>query len=132
MSEGPIDIPAARHERSDIGEGLIWITLGAVIGVLALCGLLVLWLYPQSRLDRMPGLPLPIYPAPRLQPNPAKDMQTLRAAQLRRLEGSGWDDKANGVVHIPIADAMRIVAQEGIPGWPAPLRPEPGASGAAP
>ena len=34
--------------------------------------------------------------------------------------GTGWIDKAHGIAHIPIADAMRLVAQEGIPGWPAP------------
>jgi hypothetical protein len=131
MSEAPIDIPAARHERTDIGEELIYIALGALIGMLALCCLLVFWLYPQSRFDRTLDLPLPIYPAPRLQPSPATDMQALRAAELRRLENSGWVDRTHGVVHIPIAEAMRIVAEEGIADWPAP-RPPPHASGDPP
>ena len=39
--------------------------------------------------------------------------------------GTGWIDKAHGIVHIPIADAMRQVAQEGIPGWPAPTGKQP-------
>jgi hypothetical protein len=42
---------------------------------------------------------------------------------LRQLDSTGWVDQAHGVVHIPIADAMRIVGHEGIPGWPAPEAP---------
>jgi hypothetical protein len=133
MSEAPIDIPAARHERTDIGERLIWIASGAVLGVLTLCGLLVFWLYPQSRLDRTLTLPLALYPAPRLQPSPPKELQALRTAQLRRLESSGWVDKPRGVVHLPISEAMRIVAHEGIAEWPHDSNPPAaGAGGQSP
>jgi hypothetical protein len=111
-------IPVARHERTDIGEGFIWATAALVLGVLILCACLVLWLYPESRLDRSLHLPLPRYPAPRLQVNPASDMQHFHSEEMLRLNSSGWVDQAHGVLHIPISDAMREIAQEGIPEWP--------------
>lgn len=119
MVESERRIPVALHEPTDIGEGFIWGAAALVVGVLILCALLVLWLYPESRFDRTLRLPLPLYPAPRLQVNPAADMQRFHREEMLRLEGSGWVDKARGVVHIPIADAMHEIAQEGIPQWPA-------------
>jgi hypothetical protein len=118
MPDTRLVIPSARRESTDIGERFIWAALGVVLGVLVLCGLLVSWLYPQSRLDRTLSLPLPVYPAPRLQPSPPEDLKKFRAAELRTLEGTGWVDKTHGIVHVPISEAMRLVAQEGIPGWP--------------
>ena len=82
--------------------------------------LLVLWLFPEAAIDRTMRLPLPHYPDPQLQPNPREDMAKFYAEEMRWLNGSGWIDKAHGIAHIPIADAMRLVAQEGIPGWPTP------------
>lgn len=117
-------IPNARHEPSDIGEGFIWGAVAVSLGLLAASAVLVLWLYPRSALDRTLSLPLPVFPAPRLQASPRTDMQSFYAQELQRLQGTGWVDKAHGVVHIPIADAMRQVAQEGISGWPAaPAQP---------
>jgi hypothetical protein len=45
-------------------------------------------------------------------------LQRLRAREMQILNGSGWVDKERGVVHIPITQAMREVASEGIAGWP--------------
>jgi hypothetical protein len=119
MVETERRIPVARHEPTDIGEAFIWGVAALVLGVLILCAFLVVWLYPESRLDRTMHLPLPLYPAPRLQVNPASDMQRFYSGEMLRLNSTGWEDKAHGVGHIPIADAMREIAQEGIPEWPA-------------
>jgi hypothetical protein len=35
------------------------------------------------------------------------------------LNSAGWVDKPHGIAHIPIEDAMREVAAQGIAGWPA-------------
>ena len=45
-------------------------------------------------------------------------MDAFRAEEMRRLNSAGWQDRAAGTVHIPIDQAMRAVAAEGIPGWP--------------
>ena len=119
MVETERRIPVARHEPTDIGEAFVWGVGALVLGVLILCGFLVLWLYPESRLDRTLHLPLPVYPAPRLQVDPVWDMQRFHREEMLRLNSRGWVDKGQGVGRIPIADAMREISQEGIPEWPA-------------
>lgn len=56
--------------------------------------------------DRLP-------PAPRLQTLPAQDLAAVRAEEDRTLHGYGWVDEAAGTVHIPIEEAMRLMAQRG-------------------
>ena len=123
MAESERIIPNARHEPTDIGEGFIWGAVAACLGVRVGLALLVLWLYPQSALDRTLRLPLPVYPAPRLQPSPPADMQQFYSEEIRLLNSSGWVDQAQGIAHIPISDAMREVANEGIPQWPTSAGP---------
>jgi hypothetical protein len=126
MAEAEKAIPNARHETSDVGEGFIWGAFALLLGSLAGIALFILWMFPQSLLDRTIQGPLPTYPAPRLQPSPRADMEQFHAKKMQHLNGTGWMDKAHGVVHVPIADAMRDVAREGIQGWPsAPLEKQP-------
>jgi hypothetical protein len=113
-------IPNARHEHTDIAERFIWGAAALMFGLLVACALLARWLYPQSLSDTPLTLPLPVYPTPRLQSDPPADMRAFHALEMQQLDSTGWVDEAHGVVHIPIAVAMRIVGQEGIPGWPAP------------
>lgn len=119
MLETEQAIPDAEHEPTDIGGGFIWGAVSLCLGTLLACALLVVWLYPQSRLDRTLQMPLPRYPAPRLQPDPKGDLQRFHAKEMDILDGTGWVDKEHAVVHIPITQAMREVAREGIAGWPA-------------
>ena len=111
-------IPNARHEHSDIGEKSIWVAAALMLVLLVACALLTWWLYPQSLSDATLTPPLPLYPAPRLQSDPPTDMRAFHALEMQQLGSTGWVDEVHGVVHIPIGDAMRIVAHEGIPGWP--------------
>lgn len=51
-----------------------------------------------------------------------------RAAQQARLDGYGWLDRQAGVLHIPVARAMELVAQGvRVPAGEAPLPPPLGA-----
>ncbi len=123
MSENAMSekvLSPARHEPTDVGERFIWIGVAGLLVSVLVLGLLVLWLYPGATIDRTMHLPLPHYPSPQLQPNPREDMARFYSEEIRWLDGTGWIDKAHGIAHIPISDAMRLVAQEGIPGWPAP------------
>ncbi len=118
MSELEKVIPAAGHEVNDISGRFI---LGAVVVVLGtlliiVFGVWLLFLWPH--LDRtLPG-PLPSYPQPQLQPSPREDMERFYASEMQQLNNTGWIDQAHGIVHIPIAAAMRKLARDGIPGWP--------------
>lgn len=116
MSEKPL--PPARVEPSDVDERLIWIGVPVLVGTVLISAAVCLWLYPNSIAGKYLREPLPQYPAPRLQASPRDEMKAFHAQEMERLNGIGWVDRANGVVHIPIADAMRKVAQEGIAGWP--------------
>jgi hypothetical protein len=113
----------ARHETSDVPMSIVWIGVPVLIATVTLMALLILWMFPNGTVDRTLHLPLPHYPAPELQVNPRDDMSRFRANELQHLNGTGWVDDAHGTVHIPIDDAMRQVAKDGIDGWPTPSTP---------
>jgi hypothetical protein len=112
------ELSPARHEPTDVGESYAWITVVMLVAAVVILALIVLALYPHSTADRTLQLPLPTFPRPELQANPREDMAKFYAQEMRRLNGTGWIDKQRGIAHIPIADAMRLTAQQGIPDWP--------------
>lgn len=115
----------ARHERSDVGPAFIWIGVPVLVITVLVLALLVLWLHPKALNDQSIGPVLPQIPIPQLQPNPPESMAKFYAEEMQQLNGIGWIDKTKGTVHIPIDTAMRKVAEEGIPGWPAPQGKHP-------
>ena len=54
-------------------------------------------------------------PEPRLSVNPGEELKALRAEETKLLEGYEWVDRDKGIVRIPIARAMEILAQRGLP-----------------
>ncbi len=117
-------LPDPGHEPTDINPRLIWIGVPALIACVIALALLVLWLFPGRTIDRTMHLPLPRYPSPELQVSPREDLEKFRDARLKWLNSSGWIDHTRGITHIPIAEAMREVATEGIADWPAPKSPQ--------
>lgn len=116
--EGPL--PPAAHETSDVAfRPMLIAGIAMSAGLLAVLGL-ALWLYPGSVRDQAIPLPLPGFPEPRLQTDPAGDMAAFQARQRRQLETAYWTSRAAGRVHLPIGQAMQDVARRGIPDWPAP------------
>jgi hypothetical protein len=111
-------LPPSRYERTDVSSRTVLIALPAILAGLLMSALLVLWIYPGTTVDRRLPTPPPGYPSPRLQSDPAADMAKLRSAELARLNSAGWDDRANGIGHIPIEDAMRRIAASSIADWP--------------
>ena len=116
MSEKLLD--PARHEPTDVGGRLIWVGLALLLASVFVLALIVLWLYPGATTDRTLRLPLPQYPDPSAATKSGCGHGAVLREEMQWLNGTGWIDKANGIAHIPIADAMRIVAEENIPGWP--------------
>jgi hypothetical protein len=55
-------------------------------------------------------------PLPRLQVDRLADRQVALGPE-RLATTYGWTDKANGRAHIPVEEAMRLLAQQG---WPSP------------
>ncbi|HEX6142146.1 MAG TPA: hypothetical protein VFZ01_05485 [Geminicoccaceae bacterium] len=125
---------AERHEArpafetSDVPpKWVLWIALGlgAGAGVIALLLLGYARLLdavveepapgPLARIERVP-------PAPRLQAEPALELEELQAREALILESYGWVDRDAGVARIPIERAMAILAERG---WPNPVEGPP-------
>lgn len=120
-----IVLPNARYEPRDItGRGIIF-ALVLLVGSLATVGLVVWGLFPHSITDTRITEGVAAFPSPRLQPDPQEDWARFHRTELQQLNSFGWVDKANGIVRIPIDDAMRQVAARGIPGWPGAAGPKP-------
>jgi hypothetical protein len=114
-----------RHEESDVNIRSIFMFafwLAAVAGV-TLVVVRLLFFYFDRREQAAGPSPFPIAvghemrlpPEPRLQTAPRDAMEQLRMRQEERLNRYEWVDKSAGVVRIPIAEAMKLTVQRGLP-----------------
>ena len=118
--------PGVDHEHSDIN---VWAVGKFAIALGCLClfamGLLFgLFKYfeaenggplPQQESNLRPSnLP----PEPRLQTAPVQDLREIRAAEDKILNSYGWVDQQHGVVRVPIARSIDLLAQRGLPSRP--------------
>jgi hypothetical protein len=117
------------HEHTDadvkmIVQFAVWLTASAVVVHV------LMWLtfafFADVRENRGPvEFPLaagqgPRLPAgPRLQQKPANEIYDFRRQETATLEGYSWVDRTAGTVRIPIADAMRLTVERGLPSRPA-------------
>ena len=109
-------LPPARHEPRDVEFRYLLIGLASTLLLLLGCALFAIALYPSAVVDHRLPSPPPPYPEPRLQTAPSADLQRFVAGELARLNNAG-----DG--HIPIDEAMRRIAQQGIPDWPTQGKP---------
>lgn len=111
----------AEYEHTDIDTGIaskfaVWLAIGMILSAGIVYG--TFWLFEgraQAVDTQTQQFPLAVGqekepPTPRLQTQPFKDVFQLKQGQLERLTSYGWVDQATGAVHIPIDEAMRIVA----------------------
>ncbi|HEU4375405.1 MAG TPA: hypothetical protein VFS02_18060 [Telluria sp.] len=63
----------------------------------------------------------PFSPAPRLQPAPQPDRAAYFAEKARKTGSYGWIDRDAGIAHIPLDEAIRLLAARG--GATAPAAP---------
>src|SRR3954447_12999693 len=102
----------AHPEPADVATGaVLWIGLGFMVFVaLSVAALL---LYFRLTVTSSDAVPPRDFPAPRLQGDPRADRLRLEARQRAELGGYAWVDRAAGLAHIPIEDAMALVASRG-------------------
>lgn len=123
------------YERKDVDTESV-LHVGAIVAVVTiLSSVLVLFLFnfmvERARKADPPNPPLARHeqgrqaPEPRLQEMPFKDIGELLAAERQILEGYGWVDEKAGIARIPVAEAMKIVAEKGLPHWAAAPLPSP-------
>jgi len=113
-------LPPARREATDIEPRVVAILGGVTLGMLVFALVAVWAIFPNTLKDRSLAGPVPTIADPQLQTSPPKDMAAFRAEETQALESYGWVDRAHGLVHVPIEAAMKKLAADGIPGWPAP------------
>lgn len=120
------------YEDSDIRYNNVLLAGVALVAGMWLCIALLLFCFHilKGHRDRVSPLPLPaeqhgipLPPEPRLQQSPRQDLEAYRAKQDWELTHYSWLNRKNGRVVIPISEAIRILAQQGIK--PTSLPPNP-------
>ena len=112
--------PGLGHEHSDISaRPIVLAGIGLALALVVVAGV-SLGLYdlfaaraarlspPPNPLAAAEGQRLP--PEPRLQVHPVKDLRELREAESNLLDHYGWIDKNAGIVRIPVARAIDLLA----------------------
>jgi len=117
--------PDVHHETSDANVRAIFgFALGLIIAAVFIhfgVWLLFIFLAANEKPHTAPEYPLAAGqqqrqpPEPRLQTNPRADLRDLRTQEDAILNSYGWADKNGGIVRIPIADAMKLAVERGLP-----------------
>ncbi len=116
--------PNVSYEPSDLSPRLTTFVGIGIAAITLLCALIVFGIvsWALSHQAKEPSEAPPVArgastlpPEPRLQSSPTADFELYRAQQLKTLESTGWVDRAQGIAHIPIEDAMRMIVERGIP-----------------
>lgn len=98
----------------DVPAGRLAIAGAAIAGtVLGAVALALLWLHLRHMPPGGERLAQPYevsIPAPRLQSAPQLDLAAYRKDKAHRLNSLGWVDASRGIAHIPIDDAMALMA----------------------
>ncbi len=122
-----LPVAGSSYEHTDahsapIAKFLFWLFVSAVLTHFGLAGLYKVMYdrgvvlenaerrYPMSA-EQAYRLP----PAPRLQQFPVNERYTFQIEEQKLLNSYGWENKAVGTVRIPIADAMRLTVERGLP-----------------
>lgn len=117
--------PGSTYEHTDANVWIIvkfmfWLAVSAVIIHVGL-GLVYALLIEQAMETGEQRYPLAaaqgerLPPTPRLQQFPHNDLYQFRVGEEAFLERYGWMNKNDGIVHIPIEDAMRLAVERGLP-----------------
>lgn len=111
------------YEARDVSiKPVVWFLVGlSVFLILSMVGTAIFYNTSEQKKVAEDMLLTPVEYAqmapddPRLQPNPADDLATLREKEDAVLNNYGWVDKSNNVVHIPIDLAMKLALEQGYP-----------------
>ena len=111
-----------RHETRDVGiRGIVIFGVVMFVSLVAV-GVLMAWLFGHFAETQSLGPPASPFtdvrvlpPSPRLQVEPHKDLERLRAEEAEELNSYGWVNRNPDVFHIPIERAMELVAARGLP-----------------
>jgi hypothetical protein len=139
--------PGSTYEHTDASTRplvsfLFWCVVSALVIHVGLAGAyewMVRWGVDREAAERRypltAGQPHQLPPAPRLQQFPENDRYVFQTEEQRLLNSYSWENKETGTVRIPIAEAMRLTVERGLPSrdaaedTPAGLMPADSSSG---
>jgi hypothetical protein len=101
---------------------LFWCTVSALVIHVGLAGayefLIRTGTAREAQERRYPlaaSQPRQLPPAPRLQQFPENERYVFQTEEQRLLNSYSWENKESGTVRIPIAEAMRLTVERGLP-----------------
>jgi hypothetical protein len=112
-----LENPNTAFEPSDWPLAPVALIYFAILMLIAISCLVLIAAFPDALPDVDRTLRI-APPGPRLQTDPEAELRQFRAEEEKWLNTYRWIDKQNGVVHIPIAEAMKKLARTGAPGFP--------------
>jgi hypothetical protein len=114
---------AREYEVQEVNLRALAIFVVALMIVLGLISLLLWWFVGfwtndsvRPRVEIEPAQVTPVQgPGPGIEPFPAAERATVVAPAGERLTTYGWVDRENGIVHIPIDQAMQRLVEQNLP-----------------
>jgi hypothetical protein len=124
------------YERTDAAAGATFRAGLAILAVMVVTAALVVPMYrllARGETAKQPPpaqvvkteMSEPVQTFPRLVESEPRVLAEFRKAEDALLTSYGWVEKDKGIARIPIDEAMRLVAERGLPAFPAPA-PQPG------
>ena len=112
--------PHAGHETTDInvwavGKFAIGLVIVCVVSLLLLFGLLKFFQSREETSVANTVEPVKLFPEPQLQKTEILDLKALHAEEDKLLNGYAWVDPKQGIVRIPVAQAIEVLAKRGLP-----------------
>ena len=109
----------AGHEQSEVSVRVIIVSLAVLLlGALMVCFLVVgifQYFHHENQVDQIvKNTQQQIPPEPRVEEHPAEQLVTIRARENHVLTTYAWVDQKNGVVRVPIAQAIDMLAKQGV------------------
>ena len=112
--------PKIGHETTDVnvwavGKFAIGLVIVCVVSLAMLFGLMKFF---QSREETSVANtvdPVKLFPQPQLQKTPILDLKAIHAEEDKLLNGYAWVDPKQGIVRIPVAQAIEVLAKRGLP-----------------
>lgn len=105
-----------QYEHKDVDVVSLSLIVFALLICLALIALIVGgMMHYLSRREPAATARMADFPAPRLEVRPGTSLTEFRAAEDVDLTSYGWIDRDNGIVRIPIARAMQLLVERGLP-----------------
>ena len=112
--------PQIGHETTDVnvwavGKFAIGLVIVAIVSLALLFALLKFFQSRQETSVANSVEPTKLFPEPQLQKTPILDLKAIRAEEDKLLTGYAWVDQKKGVVRIPVARAIEVLAKRGLP-----------------